>query len=55
MTSFNYLMLRGRLTELGNEDVPLIADTKNAEFTDHKGILRSSHDKEDANLKNLKV
>lgn len=28
----------GKLTKLGKKDVPMIVDTKNAEFTGHKAI-----------------
>lgn len=52
MTCFNYLRLRGRLTKLGKEDVPLTADTKNAEFTAHKDILQNSQNKEDTSKAN---
>lgn len=38
MTRFNDLRSRGRLTNLGTKDVPVIVDTKNATFTGHKDI-----------------
>lgn len=52
MTCFYHLRFGGSLTKLGKEDVPLIADTKNAEFTAHKDILQHSHDKEATNKAN---
>lgn len=52
MTWFNYLRLRESLKKLGKEDVPLIADTKNAEFMENKDVLQHSHDKEDTSKAN---
>lgn len=37
-----FFAVMGKLTKLGEKDVPVMVDTKNAEFTGHKAIWQNS-------------